>query len=259
MAASSPLIEVPPPFQDSWWFRGLVAFVVLAIGWLSLRLYIHRRLAVQRVAFEREQAVLTERMRIAGDMHDDLGAGLSALKLRSEMALRTEKDPVKREQLGALASTAGELIGSMRQIIWTMNRDQAGLEDLVVYVTSYARGYCAENRLELDVDAPGPWPAITLSTEQRRNVFLVVKEALHNILKHAQARQVGLHLAIGNGNLMVKVMDDGVGMRNEASRTGGNGLRNMERRAAALGGSLSVEEGAGTVLCLAVPLVHAGN
>lgn len=259
VAATSPLIEVPPPFQDSWWFRALVALVVLAIGWLSLRLYIHRRLAVQRVAFEREQAVLTERMRIAGDMHDDLGAGLSALKLRSEMALRTEMDPAKREQLGALASTAGELIGSMRQIIWTMNRDQAGLEDLVVYVTSYARGYCAENGLELDVDAPGPWPVITLSTEQRRNVFLVVKEALHNILKHAQARQVGLQLAIGNGNLMVKITDDGVGMCEEASLNGGNGLRNMERRAAALGGSLSVEEGPGTVLRLTVPLVHTDN
>ena len=253
LAARSPLIEVLPPFHKTWWFRSLVALAVLAIAWLSLRLYIHRRLALQRVAFEREQAVLTERMRIAGDMHDDLGAGLSALKLRSEMALRTEKDPAKREQLGSLARTAGELIGSMRQIIWTMNHDQSSLEDLVVYAANYARTYCAENGLTIDVQDEGPWPAIALTTEQRRNIFLVVKEALHNVVKHAQASRVELQMSPQRG-LSVRLHDDGIGLPRGADLAHGNGLRNMRERITVLGGQLHVDGADGTTLSFVLPL-----
>lgn len=253
VAARSPLIEVLPPFHKTWWFRSLVALAVLAIAWLSLRLYIHRRLALQRVAFEREQAVLTERMRIAGDMHDDLGAGLSALKLRSEMALRTEKDPAKREQLGSLARTAGELIGSMRQIIWTMNHDQSSLEDLVVYTANYARTYCAENGLTIDVQDEGPWPAIALTTEQRRNIFLVVKEALHNVVKHAQASRVELQMSPQRG-LSVRLHDDGIGLPRGADLAHGNGLRNMRERITVLGGQLHVDGADGTTLSFVLPL-----
>ncbi|MBP7514568.1 MAG: hypothetical protein KA791_08480, partial [Flavobacteriales bacterium] len=124
-------VVVLPPFWSTWWFRGGLLIGIGAALYFFVRGYVDERLREQRERLEREQAVLSERMRIAGDMHDDLGAGLSALKLRSEMALRVEKDPLKREQLGALASTAGDLIGSMRQIIWTMNTDQSSLADLV--------------------------------------------------------------------------------------------------------------------------------
>ena len=98
-------------------------------------------LEVLRLQQERTIAELRIREEVGRDMHDDLGAGLSALKLKSEMALRKEQDPEKRELLSSLATTAGELIGNMRQIIWTMNADQGTLEDLVVYIGNYARTY----------------------------------------------------------------------------------------------------------------------
>jgi signal transduction histidine kinase len=218
---------------------------------------VRQRLRQERERHAREQAVLTERVRIAGDMHDDLGAGLSALKLKSEMALRVEKDPEKREQLSGLASTAGELIGSMRQIIWTMNDDQTGLEDLVVYTTSYARTYAGQQALTITVKADGPWPAIALSTVQRRNVFLVVKEALHNIVKHAQARQVTLGLA-WTGALVVDLHDDGIGLAQGGDQAAGSGLRNMLRRVTDLHGMLDVASGpagiGGTVIRFSIPL-----
>ncbi len=229
-------VHVPPPVWATWWFRGLLLLSIAGVVALTFRSYLQQKLAAQRITFEREQALMDERMRIASDMHDDLGAGLSALKLRSEITLRTETDPLKRTQLTQLATTAGELITSMRQIIWAMNQDQGSLEDLVAYGTSYARGYLAGHGLACDIHAEGPWPDVQLSAQQRRNLFLVLKESLHNTVKHAKATRVSLHMGMEGDTLEMAIRDDGIGLNGSA--TGGNGLRNMQRRMGQLGGSL---------------------
>ncbi|MCB0770242.1 MAG: tetratricopeptide repeat protein [Flavobacteriales bacterium] len=239
--------------------RLLIAILVavLVIGGAVTWSIIDRRR--RKAEFEREQAVLQERMRIASDMHDDLGAGLSGLKLRSEMALRTEKDPLRRDQLGAMAKGAGELIGSMRQIIWTMDQAQSTLEDLVIYTTSYARNYCEQNNLAITLETPpSAWPDELLSIEQRRNIFLVVKEALHNVVKHAQARQVRIVLGYDEG-LAISISDDGIGLAEGSNLGLGNGLRNMARRMETIGGTFHVplhasQDGAtGTMIRIHLP------
>lgn len=246
-------VTVRPPFWATWWFRLLAASLIALIAWAGIRYYVRERLAEQRAASAREQAVLNERMRIADDMHDDLGAGLSGLKLRSEMALRVEQDPAKRELLSAMASGAGELIGSMRQIIWTMNSDQAGIEDLVVYAGNYARTYAEANGLAIEVEQGGPWPVAVLSSELRRNVFLVMKEALHNTVKHARARRIRLRMAWADG-LLVEIQDDGTGLPPGSDQAIGNGLRTMEKRIAALGGSIAITARQGTLVRFSVPV-----
>lgn len=250
-------LHVLPPFWATWWFATSVALAGVLLAWLLIRAYVGRRLRHQRERFERERAVLRERERIASDMHDDLGAGLSALKLRSEMALRVEQDPAKRHQLASMASGAGELIGSMRQIIWAMNADQVSLEDLVVYATSYARQYCEQNGLRLELQLDEAWPSVRLSAEQRRNVFLILKEALHNVVKHAQAGEVRISMRWHQG-LLMRVSDNGKGAPAAAERGSGNGLRNMRKRAAAIGGELDIRSEEGTVIELRVPL-HANE
>ena len=233
-------VRVLPPFWSTWWFRSALLLGIAAALYFFVRGYVNERLREQRELLEREQAILAERMRIAGDMHDDLGAGLSALKLKSEMALRVEKDPLKRQQLGALASSAGELIGSMRQIIWTMNTDQSSLADLVSYTTNYTRSYCEQNGLTPEVITAKEWPAYQLTSEQRRNIFLVVKEALHNVVKHANAKTVRLVISCDD-DLLVDLQDDGVGLPTNSQESVGNGLRNMRKRIDALGGTLGLE------------------
>jgi signal transduction histidine kinase len=258
--AVSPLITVLPPMHRTWWFLALSALVVLAIIGLSVRLYVQRRLAAQRLVFEREQALLAERMRIAGDMHDDLGAGLSGLKLRSEMAARSETDPAKRTYYVEMARQAGDLIGSMRQIIWAMNSDQGSLADLVAYATAYARSYLSEHALDARIEAAGPWPPVQLTSEQRRNLFLVLKEALHNVVKHARASRVDIAISFrvegDDGTLGLVVHDNGVGM--PANMVGGNGLRNMRKRLEVLGGTWRFEMDHGTRITCTLP-IHATN
>ena len=197
-------------------------------------------LEVLRLQQERTIAELRIREEVGRDMHDDLGAGLSALKLRSEMALRKENDPEKRKFLSTLATTAGELIVNMRQIIWTMNADQGTLADLVVYIGNYARTYLDGNALRFELLAPEQVPEVMLSAQQRRNMLLVVKEALHNIVKHANATKVLIAMSTVEG-LTISIVDNGEGLPRHADLGVGNGLRNMARRMEIVGGTFRVE------------------
>ncbi|WKZ67657.1 MAG: two-component regulator propeller domain-containing protein [Flavobacteriales bacterium] len=251
-------LQVLPPLWATWWFRLGAAAVAALAAFLGLRAYTRRRLREQRQRFEREQAVLRERERIASDMHDDLGAGLSGLKLRSEMALRVEQDPVKREQLASLAATAGELIGSMRQMIWALDREQASLEDLLVYATSYARTYCDHHGLALTIDIAPDLPQAELTTEQRRSLFLIMKEALHNTVKHARAGRFTITVRWSDG-LLLTLADDGLGLPAATEHGTGNGMRNMRRRITALGGSMELRAERGTAIHLRLPLRAGTN
>lgn len=204
---------------------------------------------------EREIAALRVREQVGRDLHDDLGVGLSGLKLRCEMALLRSSgqpgDALLREQ----ARTAEELLASMRHIIWALQDDQSELSDLVAYTTNYARSYLAEHGIALSVAAAGPWPEQRLSTDERRNCFLLVKEALHNVVKHAKASRVELRMA-WQGALVVEVTDDGVGLQ-DLEAGAGNGLRNMRKRSEGIGGRVElVKVARGTHLRFTLPLAE---
>jgi signal transduction histidine kinase len=221
---------------------GLLILLGLYFGYRSRQRGKQRlaELEVLRLQQERTIAELRIREEVGRDMHDDLGAGLSALKLRSEMALRKEQDPEKRKFLSTLATTAGELIVNMRQIIWTMNADQGTLADLVVYIGNYARTYLDGNALRFELLAPEEVPEVMLSAQQRRNMLLVVKEALHNIVKHAHATEVLIVISCAEG-LTISIVDNGNGLPRHADLGVGNGIRNMARRMEIVGGTFRVE------------------
>ena len=214
-------------------------------------------LEVLRLQNEHTIAELRVREEVGRDMHDDLGAGLSALKLRSEMALRKESDPSKQKMLKQLANTSGELIVSMRQIIWTLNDDQRALADLLAYMGNYIRTYLSDQELSFELITPEHIPEVTLSAQARRNLLLVVKEALHNVVKHAQATHVTVVISCSEA-MSISIIDNGIGLQRNADLGVGNGLRNMARRMEVLGGSFGIEgqadEGTGTQLLMLFPL-----
>lgn len=244
---------------------GLLVVMGLYIGYRSRQRAKQRLAELELLRLQQEQTIAELRIReeVGRDMHDDLGAGLSALKLRSEMALRKEQDPEKRQLLGNLATTAGELIVNMRQIIWTMNADQGTLADLVVYIGNYARTYLDDNGIRFELVVPDTIPDVLLSAQQRRNMLLVVKEALHNVVKHANASEVLIAMSTVDG-LTISIEDNGNGLPRNADLGVGNGLRNIGRRMEVLGGTFRVEHGSadgamtslsGTRLRFHLPLV----
>jgi len=246
-----------------WLIGGVLILVALTmIYYVNASRQRNKRQLAESETLRVQQAGLIHELQlreeIGRDLHDDIGVGLSGIKLRSEMALRVEQDSDKREQLSKLAASAGDLIGNMRQIIWSMNTDQAKVEDLVVYTCNYARNYALEHSYELNVVANGPWPERSLTSEQRRNVFLSVKEALHNVVKHANASKVTLHIA-AHSDLSVEIADNGNGLPEGADLGEGNGLRNIRKRILSLKGRIEVRSQNGTHIHFSIPLAQIGN
>ncbi len=233
---------------------GSVLFLLSATATLW---YIDRRR--RRLRYEQEQAVLHERLRIADDLHDDLGAGLSALKLRSALALEQADGNGMNDRLRQIMESADALVGNMRQILWAMGTEHTTLPDLARFIGVQARQVLDGRNITLALEVPTDLPAVEIDATTRRNVFLIVKEALHNVVKHACARMVTLSFRHEDG-LEVRITDDGSGMRTDGP-SGGNGLRIMRKRAAVLGGSVTMEAGpdGGTTVWLRAPLIGPMN
>jgi signal transduction histidine kinase len=140
-----------------------------------------------------------------------------------------------------------------------MNSDQGSVADLVAYITSYARSYLEEHSLAVELHAPGPWPDVQLSSEQRRNLFLVVKECLHNTVKHARANKVELGIAMVDGQVRLTIADDGIGIPADDKAPTGNGLRNIRSRIDRLGGTIGYMEGPGTRILINVPIADTNK
>jgi signal transduction histidine kinase/ligand-binding sensor domain-containing protein len=244
---------VHSPWWQTWWFRLAMASVMIIMFWLIVRSYYRRKLYQQRMALEKHQAIEKERTRIATDMHDDLGSGLSTIRFLSEKVKRNTSSTIAREDIDRMQVTSNELIDKMNEIIWCMNEKNDSLEDLLLYIRSYAMEYCEDNNLNCSIELTEDIPVLFVSGETRRNIFLTVKESLHNIVKHACAKNVFIIIDSSN-SLGITISDNGKGCKDSPSSGSGNGLRNMYKRIGSVGGSISIQNENGTTVSLKIPL-----
>ncbi|MEO7394004.1 MAG: ATP-binding protein, partial [Chitinophagaceae bacterium] len=201
---------------------------------------------------QRKMAIEKERTRIATDMHDDLGAGLSTIRFLSEKVKRNSFSEVTKNDTDKIVFNSNELMQKMNEIIWALNEKNDTLEDLLFYARSYAVEYCDENNLQCETLLPETVPICIVSGEVRRNVFLTIKESLHNIIKHAAAKHVSINFSVDK-NLVITVKDDGKGMTKNKGHEG-NGLRNMQKRIESVGGTFKVQNINGIMVEMSVPL-----
>lgn len=211
------------------------------------------KLAAEKQIFESKLAILNaqqeERNRISTDMHDDLGAGVTAIRLFSELAKsRLGKDTVP--EIEKISSSANELLNNMNAIIWTMNSSNDSFGNMVAYIRSYAIEYFENTGIRCTVNIAADLPEFVVNGEVRRNVFLVVKEALNNILKHAKATEVSLVLKKETDRISLYIQDNGVGIDFDNLRRFGNGLKNMKQRMTKSGIDFSIENKNGTLITL---------
>jgi len=246
-------IHIAKPWWQSWWLRIGVLILLGLIVTLLIRSYYKRKLDKQKMEFEKQKAVELERTRIATDMHDDLGAGLSSIRFLSEKVKRNSFSDVTKADIDKMQFHSNELLEKMNEIIWAMNERNDSLEDLLFYTRYYIQEYCEENNLNCIIQLPESIPPVFVSGEMRRNIFLTVKESLHNIVKHAQAKNVEVVIKIDKA-LEIKIKDDGKGLGEAHQFIGGNGLRNMQKRMESIGGTLSIENGQGVIVEARVPL-----
>jgi signal transduction histidine kinase len=201
------------------------------------------------------------RTRIAADLHDDIGAGLSQIAVLSEVARQQFLHDGTRavDSLGRIAGTAGELVDSMSDIVWAVNPRRDRLEDLVHRMRRFASDVEDARGLEVGLRAGIPDPGQKLGPDFRRHVYLIFKEAVSNAARHSGGAKIDVALEVRHGQLSLRVQDDGRGF-DQSKKSDGHGLQTMVQRASDLGGTAEIisRPGEGTVLSVHVPLGRSG-
>jgi ligand-binding sensor domain-containing protein/signal transduction histidine kinase len=238
-APASLAFTLLPPYWQRWWFVLLVASAAAAVGWSLHHAQVARLLELERV-----------RTRIAADLHDDLSSSLSRISILSGVGRSRTTDPQALEAtiFDQIGETARELIEATGDIVWAIDMRRGDLESLLARIRRFAGDLLEARGVSVLFTGPPRAAEIILRPEMKRELYLVLKEALHNTCKHAQARKVWIEVAASGHELVAEVRDDGVGFAGDgASGNGhsGNGLRNLRERAARLGGTLAVDSAPG--------------
>jgi signal transduction histidine kinase len=204
------------------------------------------------------QAVHLERMRIriATDLHDDIGAGLSQIAILSEVLIqRSGADQGLSGPLSGMAGSARELLASMSDIVWAINPRHDHLRDLQQRMRRFASDLFAARNIDFVFRAPAADQDLKLGADMRREIYLVFKEAVNNIMRHADCTQAEIDFSRDRDWLALRVSDNGKGFPATASGAG-QGLLNMQARARTLGGEVRIASaaGEGTTIALRVPL-----
>lgn len=214
------------------------------------------KLENERKELEKQMAVMAaqqeERERISADMHDELGSGMTTIRLMSEIAKNKMKANVPVE-IEKISSSANDLLNKMNAIIWSMNSSNDTVDNLISYIRAYAINYLDGTSIHCTIQTPKTIPLIEISGDKRRNIFLCLKETLNNSLKHSQATEMTIEIEI-NDKLVIRIHDNGVGIDPEKTRQFGNGLKNIERRMRNIGGAYYLSGGKGTETRLELPL-----
>jgi signal transduction histidine kinase len=211
------------------------------------------KLEAEKKEFEARLAVIKaqqeERNRISADMHDDLGSGMTAIRLYSELA-KKKIDVAQVPEIEKISSFANELLNKMNAIIWTMSSSNDSLGNLIAYIRSYALEYFEGSGIDCRITMPETVAPIEVPGEKRRNIFLTVKETLNNIMKHAKATKVHIEFKLEANGMLLQIHDNGVGIDKDKLREFGNGLNNMKKRMESSGCRFEVENNGGTLVTL---------
>jgi signal transduction histidine kinase len=260
--------QLPDIFGSSIFYYeiGMVLELILFLAGLN---YKNRREIIERTKereglkaenqlkeYEKELAVYKaqqdERVRISADMHDELGSGMTAIRLLSEIARKKMKEntPVEIEKI---SSSANDVLNKMNAIIWSMNSGNDTVDNLISYIRSYSIEYFDNTPITCKVITPENIPDKELTGEKRRNTFLCVKETLNNAWKHSGASVITIDIK-ANHSLHIRISDNGKGLDLQNLRQFGNGLQNIGRRMESIGGTFTIENNNGTVTTLELPL-----
>jgi signal transduction histidine kinase len=206
---------------------------------------------------DRQLMLERERARISQDMHDDIGASLTRISMMSDLVKnRTDVGSGAKQWLGLISDTSRGLMEEMSQIIWALNPKNDNLEGLVAYIRRFAFEYFEPTEVSCEFNFPGELPNYALSVEVRRNVYLVVREALHNVVKHSCATKVWISAEMNQHEFRIWIKDNGNGFDPGKPEFPGNGLVNMKRRINDIGGEFVItsKAGKGTEIALEITL-----
>lgn len=242
---ASPLtIKIVPYFWQTAWFKALTAMLVSGLVGTAMLFIGRAKLRRKLERLEMQHAMEKERQRIARDLHDDLGAGITEIMLLSELAKRENNQQAAagkmQSQLDDITQKALQVATAMDEVVWTVDPKNDSLPDLASYLCDYARKFLRAANMSCRIDLMEGLPHAIVSAQQRHNLLMAVKEALNNAVKHSGASEVWLRIlwVTPRAVLAVTVEDNGRGVASIPvdDSEPGNGLANMRARLRAIGG-----------------------
>ena len=253
-------VIITPPVWQTWWFRVTALTLIGLFTWLSFKSYYKRKLVQkdlelreQRLEFEKQKILQAERNRIAAEMHDDLGGGLTSISYLAHRILKKNSDADLSELIKKILTQSGELINNMSEIIWAMNSGFDTLPSLIAYCRNYTKKQCQIFEWNYSESIPIELPSLEFTGQKRRNIFLVIKESLNNCAKHANAQSIVFTVNITSDMLQISISDDGCGFVKKPNLTG-NGLKNMQKRIEDINGAFNVKSNPGTKISITMPI-----
>jgi signal transduction histidine kinase/ligand-binding sensor domain-containing protein len=250
------VIIAPFIWETAWFKLTLTTVIFLALcGVVVLVLRRRHRLEVERL--EHQRALEAERTRIARDLHDDLGVGLTEIGLLGDLANAGSGMPeASQQRVTEMTGRARALAASLDEIVWAINPANDTSQSLVDYFFPYAQKLLGKAGIRCRLEVVEPLPAGNLSAEDRHEFFHAYKEALNNIIRHSGATQVQVTLAEVQGSLQIQVSDNGRGLGDAAGRGAHHGLSGMRERLLRLGGRCEINRspGGGTTVTFTIPV-----
>jgi ligand-binding sensor domain-containing protein/signal transduction histidine kinase len=234
-------ITLRPYFWETTWFLAVGVVAVLGLLAGSIRLVERRRYKRRLELMELQQAIQRERLRISQDMHDDLGGILTQVSQISDLGQSGADGSAARGQFERIGTHTRAAVQALDEIVWATNPKNDNLPRFAEYVCRFADEFFDGTSVRCWQEVPTNLPQAPLRSELRHNVFLAIKEAFNNVLKHSRAREVWLRLALADGGVFISIDDNGAGFAKDRPAPSGNGLQNMQARLAECGGRTEVQ------------------
>lgn len=239
------ILVIAPPFWKTWWFMALCIFVVLLTAYALYNYRVAQLLKLERL-----------RTKISTDLHDEIGSTLSAISILSSMAVRRKDKPYTEKMLEEIKESAADLMQKMDDIVWSINPKNDSLESFLWRTKDFAIRLFDARHIGYEIDIPEDISAVRLPMEKRQNLYLIIKESINNIVKHADCTFVRFSIRDSNHHLCLLIEDNGKGFDTE-QLSYGNGLLSLQNRAKFIHAELSVRSapGKGTTVALKLKII----
>lgn len=238
--------EIKPSLVQTWWFKALMGLIFVGIVYLIYRMNVNRILAVVKL-----------RSRLARDLHDDMGSTLSTINILSSMAkTKIGTDPAKSsEYISKISENSQRMMEAMDDIVWSIKPQNDTMEKLIARMREFANEALESKDILFNMEIDEKVLGMKLSMDARRDLFLIFKEGINNAAKYSKASRLFISFALERSIFIMKIKDYGVGF-DLNDLDDGNGLENMQKRAANLNGTLTINSkpGEGTELILKITL-----
>jgi hypothetical protein len=237
---------------QTWFFKVLALLIITGLTYYIVATYFLNRLRTQKANYDKQLSIQRERQRISSEMHDDVGAGLSAIKIFLDIAAN-KREPGDIVHISEMINDTSDKI---HDIIWGTNPENDTLESLLYYLQFQALKLFKHTGQHFEAIIPQTIPQMEIPGEKRQNIYLITKEFLHNALKHSKASVVRLEIRIDDNEMRVEIKDNGTGISQANKTPNGTGMKNAAKRIQEIKGKMTVQSDTnGTTVYLVIPLV----